>query len=214
MSGLSKAVAHAGEAFSFQRAAHHGWRRIAAASILMNLLLAAALVGYIHFHSTVYVTLAATSDGRVIAVRGLDEPVRSDAELGNWVVGAVTDAYTLGHHDWQRRLADAREDFSDRGYEKFVESLNESKYLPILRDHRQVATAVAEGAPRIVDRGLLDGERLGWKLRFPMLVTFLSGKEKEAKRYDVEVVVGRVPFDERPAGLAIEWVIATGVKRW
>ena len=214
MSALSKAVAHAGEAFSFQRAAHHGWRRIAAVSIVMNLLLAAALVGYIQFHSTVYVTLAATSDGRVIAVRGLDEPVRSDAELGNWVVRAVTNAYTLGHHDWQPRLADAREDFSDRGYEKFVESLNESKYLPILRDHKQVAKAVAEGAPRIVDRGMLDGERLGWKLSFPMLVTFLSGREKEAKRYDVEVVVGRVPFDERPTGLAIEWVIATGVKRW
>ena len=214
MSALAKAVVHAGEAFSFQRAAHHGWRRIAVASIAMNAMLAAALVGYIQFHSTVYVTLAATSDGRVIAVRGLDEPVRSDAELGNWVVGAVTDAYTLGHHDWQRRLADAREDFSDRGYEKFVESLDESKYLPILRDHSQVATAVAEGAPRIVDRGMLDGERLGWKLQFPMLVTFRYGKESETKRYDVEVVVGRVPFDERPTGLAIEWVIAKGVKRW
>ena len=214
MSAVGKAVVHAGESFSFQRAAHHGWRRIAAVSITMNVMLAAALVGYIQFHSTVYVTLAATSDGRVIAVRGLGEPVRSDAELANWVVGAVTDAYTLGHHDWQRRLADAREDFTDRGYEKFVENLNESKYLPILRDHSQVATAVAEGAPRIVDRGMLDGERLGWKLQFPMLVTFLQGKEKEETRYDVEVVVGRVPFDERPMGVAIEWVIATGVKRW
>ena len=212
MSALRQAVAKAAEGFAFQRAAHHGWRRIAAASLVVNVMLAAALGGYIHYHSTVYVTLAATADGRVIEVRGLGEAVRTDAELRNWVVSAVTEAFTLGHHDWQQRLAAVREHFTNRGYEKFVKSLEESKYLSILRNEFQVASAVAKGAPKIVDRGQFDDGRLAWRLEFPMEVTFHAHRNLERERYRAEVLVGRVPFDERPTGLAIEWVIATREK--
>ena len=28
----------------------------------------------------------------------------SDAALRNWTVAAVTEAFTLGHHDWRLRL--------------------------------------------------------------------------------------------------------------
>ena len=47
----------------------------------------------------------------------LDEPIMSDAALRNWTVAAVTEAFTLGHHDWRLRLAGIRGKFTDSGYE-------------------------------------------------------------------------------------------------
>ena len=75
----------------------------------------------------------------------------SDAALRNWTVSAVTESFTLGHHDWRLRLSGIREHFTDSGYESFLKGLDESLFLDRLRDNLQVASAVAQGAPVIVD---------------------------------------------------------------
>ena len=64
--------------------------------------------------------MAATPDGRLVPLTPLDEPIMSDAALRNWTVAAVTEAFTLGHHDWRLRLASVRESFTDDGYESFL----------------------------------------------------------------------------------------------
>ena len=212
MSALSRAVVRAGGAFAFQRSAHHGWRRVAAASIAVNVMLAATLAGYVHFHSTVYITVFSTPDGRVIEAQRLDQPIRTDAWLKNWVTGAVTESLTLGHHDWQMRLSAVREYFSDRGYEEFVEAFRRGDYLERLLKGRQEASAVVQGVPVITDTRLLSGGRWGWELEFPMLITFHAGRDKESRRFAVKVRVARVPLDERIAGVAIEQIIATKVR--
>lgn len=206
MSGLREAVAAAARNLSFERSAHHGWRRIAFVLLAVNVALTVALVGAVGFYEPNYITIAATPDGRVYEAQTLKQPVRTAAALQNWVVTAVTEAYTFGHHDFRMRLNAAREYFTPEGYESFMSELVRTLYLDRIRNNFQVASAVAQGAAVIRDSGVY-GERLGWKLEFPVLFTFHAGKKEASTRVVAQVLVMRVPFDERASGLGIEQLL-------
>ncbi len=207
MSSRLQAVRAAAKRFAFHRDQHHGWRRAAGWLLACNVLTACAFAGYVWMHSTVYIAVAATPDGRLVRLTPLDEPIMSDAALRNWTVSAVTEAFTLGHHDWRLRLSGIREYFTDSGYESFLKGLDESLFLDRLRGNLQVASAVAQGAPVIVDTRFFAG-RVGWAVEFPLLVTFSAGTRRVSQELVAQVLVMRVPLDERPAGIAIEQLIA------
>ena len=202
------AIAKIGNQFAYQRAQHHAWRLVAGCLVLCNLATAGALAGYVWLHSTTYITVAASEDGRVIPLTPLDEPIMSDSALKNWAVSAVTEAFTLGHHDWRRRLSDVRRHFTDDGYESFLEGLEESLFLDRLRKNRQVASAVANGAPVITDTRKFQGQ-VAWAIEFPMLVTFQAGARRLDQTLVARVLVMRVPLSERASGIGIAQLIAS-----
>ena len=174
-----------------------------------NTLTAAAFAGYVFFHSTVYITVAATPDGTAgaaDAARRADHVGRGACATGP--VAAVTEAFTLGHHDWRLRLAGIRGKFTDSGYESFLAGLDDSLFLDRLRDNLQVASAVARGAPVITDTRHFAG-RIGWAIEFPLLVTFEAGSRRVSQDLLAQVLVMRVPLEERPAGIGIEQLIAS-----
>ena len=207
MSERARAIRQAVNRFAFHRDQHHGWRRAAGWLLLCNALTLAALGGTLALYAPVYVTVAATPDGRLVPLTPLDEPIMSDAALRNWTVAAVTEAFTLGHHDWRLRLSSVRGNFTDEGYESFLASLNESLFLDRLRDNLQVASAVAQGAPVVTDTRYFEG-RLGWAIEFPLLVTFAAGARSVSQDLVARVLVMRVPLSERPAGIGIEQLLA------
>ena len=188
--------------------ARNAWQRCAEVSIGLNLFLGVALVAAVHWVATDYVVLARTGDGRSIEAQGLKEPVRTDVALRNWVVTAVSQTFTLGHSDWRERLGTIREYFSDSGHDAFVRRFTGSRYLKVLRDEFQKASAVAQGAPVIVGVDWLEDGRPGLIIEFPMLITFEAGENEVRRRYVARVAVGRVPLGERQAGIGIEWVRA------
>ena len=208
MSTLREAVRHVAGQAAFQRDQHQGWRRAAMGLLVCNLLTVAAFGAYIYLHSTVYITVAATPDGRVVPMTPLDEPIMSPDQLSQWTVSAVTAAFTMGHHDWRRRLAEVRSSFTDEGYESFLAGLDEGLFLERLRKNLQVASAVAQGAAVITQAGLYGG-RAGWWVEFPVLVTFQVSGTRYDKKMLVEVFVKRVSREERPAGIGIQQIIAT-----
>ena len=203
-----QAMKQAGNLLAFHRDQHHGWRRAATWLAVSNMTLAAALAGYVWFHSTKYITVAATPDGRVIPLTPLDERIMSDAALKNWAVTAVTEAFTLGHHDWRRRLSAVREYFTDEGFESFMEGLEESLFLERLRKNRQVASAVARGAAVITDTRERRG-RILWAVEFPILVTFQAGSRRLDQALVARVLVSRVKLSERASGIGIVQLIAS-----
>ena len=207
MSDRAQALSQVGNLVAFQRDQHHGWRRVAGWLMLVNVLTAAAFAGYVYFHSTVYITVAATPDGRLVPLTPLDEPIMSDAALRNWTVSAVTEAFTLGHHDWRMRLGGIRESFTDEGYASFLRGLDESLFLDRLRDKLQVASTVAQGAPVITQTRLVQG-RIGWVIEFPILVSFSAGSKVSNQELVAKVLVMRVPIEERLAGIGIAQLIA------
>ena len=208
MSARLQAIRQAARLVGFHRDQHHSWRRAALLLVVTNILTLVVTVGYMNMHSTVYVTVAATSDGRLVPLTQLSEPIMTDAALKTWTVTAVTEAFTLGHHDWRMRLGAVRESFTDRGYESFVNGLEESRFLERIRERLQVSSSVARGVP-VVTSTFLHGDRLVWQIEFPLLVTFEAGSKTFSQELVAEVLVMRVPLWEREAGIAIEQLIAT-----
>lgn len=204
----AQALAEMGNLHAFHRDQHRSWRRVAGWLAVSNAVTAAALAGYVWFHTTTYITVAATAEGRVIPLTPLDEPIMSDSALKNWTVSAVTEAFTLGHHDWRDRLSAVRQHFTDDGYESFIRGLEESLLLARLRDNRQVASAVATGAAVVVDTRRFDG-RIGWEIEFPMLVTFQAGARRLDQALTVSAAVIRVPLSERERGIGIARLVAS-----
>ena len=192
----------------YHRDLHHGWRRAALLLSIAATAQAVAFALYIAWHSTVYITVAATPDGRVIEMTPLDEPIMSDAALRNWTVSAVTEAFTLGHHDWRMRLSAVRQHFTDAGYASYLAGLEDSLFLARLQDHLQVASAVATGTPVITDVRVIDG-RAAWDVEFPLLVTFQAGTRTASQKLRARVLVMRVPLSDRASGIGIQQIIAT-----
>ena len=207
MSALGRAVARVGGTLAFERAQHAAWRRIAFALLVLNVVTAATLAVWVTTHDTVYIAVAATPDGRLIRLTPLDEPTMSDTALRQWTVATVTEAFTLGHHDWRMRLAAVRERFTDSGYGAFVAALEESRFLERLRTHRQVASTVARGAA-VITRTRVLGGRVGWSMELPILVTFQAGSRRLDQELLARVLVMRVPLSERAQGIAVEQLIA------
>lgn len=198
---------YAGGQFALHRAAHRAWRRMALGLLVAVLALSAAVTGLVLRDRPVDRAFAATPDGRVIELTPLDEPVMSQAALRSWVVTAVTEAFTLGYHDYRRRLGQVREHFTDDGYDGYTEQLERSLLLERIVEYRQVTSAVARGAPVITSANIWRG-RAVWTLEIPLLVTFHAGNRQETENLLVSTLVMRVNREERPAGIGIQQIVA------
>ena len=201
------AIEHAGGQFALHREAHRAWRRVALGLLAVALVLSAAVIGLVLRDRPVDRAFAATPDGRVIPLTPLEEPVMSQAALRSWVVTAVTEAFTLGYHDYRLRLGQVREHFTEDGYDGYTAQLEKSLLLERIVEYRQVTSAVASGAP-VITRATIWQGRAVWTLEVPVLVTFHAGNRQETERLLVSALVMRVNREERPAGIGIQQIVA------
>ena len=204
------AIEEAGGQFALHRAAHRLWRRVALVLVVVVVLQAGAVVGLVLRDRPVDRAYAATPDGRVIELTPLEQPVMSQAALRSWVVRALSEALTMGHHDYRLRLGQVAEFFTDEGYESYTEQLGKSQVLERIREYRQVAAAVAREVPVITKASKWKGRGM-WTLEVPMALTFYAGNRKETVHLLVSVLVMRVKREERPAGIGIQQIVAERV---
>ena len=201
------AIEHAGQQFALHRDAHRAWRRAALGLLVVVIVLAAAVVALVLRDRPVDRVVAATPDGRIIELTQLSEPVMTQAALQSWVVTAITEAFTLGFHDYQMRAGQIREYFTEAGYEGYVEQLGESRMIERVRKFKQVTSAVARGAPVITQATIWQGRAM-WRVETPVLLTFHAGNREESERLLVTVLVMRVEREERAAGIGIQQLVA------
>ncbi len=204
---VREAVAAARKRSRFQADAHAAWRRVAIALLCTTTALSVGVVALAIKDRPQDRAYAALPDGKLIPLTPLDEPIMTGAALAQWTLSAVVESLTFGHHDYRLRLGKARENFTDRGYAAFLAELDESQILARVRDGRQVLTAVARGAPVIVDTQIRGG-RAAWELQFPVLLTYSTGSRELNEDLALRVLVARTAREERPAGIGIEQIIA------
>lgn len=208
--GREAAIEHAGAQFALHRAAHRTWRGVALALVVAVVLLAGAVVALSLRDRPVDRAYAATPDGRVIALTPLEQPVMSQAALRSWAVRALSEAFTLGHHDYRLRLGEVEAFFTDEGFTSYMDQLEKSLVLERIRTHRQVVAAAAREVPVITKAGKWQGRGM-WTLEVPMALTFYAGNRKETMNLLVSVLVMRVKREERPAGIGIQQIVAERV---
>ncbi|EPX83504.1 type IVB secretion system apparatus protein IcmL/DotI [Salipiger mucosus] len=150
---------------------------------------------------------ATDTNGSLLPLTSLDQPVQSVNEVLSWSTDAITKAYTFSFANYRQQLQDARDAFTTEGWSGFQTALEESGNLRTVIANRFVTTAVPRGAPVVVSEGYLNG-RYAWKIEVPILVTYESANKSTTQDLIVQAVIVRRPELEHPKGIGIAQIIA------
>lgn len=176
-------------------------------SMLANIvLLILVIILFISIPSPVY--FATKTDGSLIEIQPLDEPIVEQDMLLSWATRAAVASYSFNFLDWQNDLTDVQKYFTSTGFKNFVEALQNSGNLDTVVAKRLVVQGTVVDVPRIVQQGLIKG-RYAWKIQIPMLVKYISANEELRQPVLVTLLVARVPTTQKPEGIAIaQFVVA------
>lgn len=175
--------------------------------IFINLLLA-FIIYYLATHRPEPKYFATSADGRITPIYPLTAPMVSDSALLQWANQAAVSSYTYNFSTYRKELQDASEYFTPGGWRDFESALESSRNLETVINKKLVVTAVATGAPVILDRGVLNGQ-YSWKVQMPLLVTYESASTTIQQPILVTMLVTRVSTLNVPKGIAIAQFVAS-----
>ena len=186
------------------------YRRVLVALLVMvvtNIILALGAV-YVIKNPPLPKYFATSDDGRITPLHPLSAPVLSVNALTEWATRAATASYTFDFVNFRKSLQEASQFFTGTGWNSFENALVSSNNLKLVISKKLVTTAVAQGAPVILKRGVLNGA-YSWQVQLPMLVTYQSASMNVKQPLLVTMLIRRVDVGNNPAGIAIEQFIAS-----
>lgn len=137
---------------------------------------------------------AVDSQGTVVAIVPVDQPMLSNEALANWAESTVRKAYSLNFVDWRDQLAALRDRFAPKAYDLFLASMEQSN-LPVMRENRLIYEVSSRPA-RITSAAVDGAGRYVWNVEVP--VTVLSHFGGAATRsQDIVVLMEIVRVDNR-----------------
>lgn len=169
--------------------------------VVANILL---VVGALHIvkNPPKPVYFSATSDGRITKLAPLSAPVLSLNSLTEWAARAATAAYTFDFVNYRGSLQKSSAYFTDTGWNAFEKALVSSRNLELVLTKKLVSTAVPQGAPVVLKRGILNGA-YSWQVQIPLLVSYQSASMNVQQPVLVTMLVKRVNVLNNPEGIAI-----------
>lgn len=185
------------------------YRRVISAllmSIMIIAILAVSLV-YITTHPPMPQYFATTIQGRITPIVPLDQPNLPPSALLQWANQAAIASYTYNFQDYRAELQAASDFFTPSGWSNFLDALNRSNNLSAVISKKLVVSAVATGAPVILDQGIIDGIYT-WKVQMPMLVSYQSASTLTQQQVMVTMIIQRVSTLSSFRGVGISSLIA------
>jgi len=192
---------------------HETWRRgfqmmgFAAMAMSLVTLLAVATAWWALSSKPEPRYFIAREDGGVIPVVPVDQPYLNDAAVLNFAVEAITNSLTLNFVNWRTDLARASEFFErPSGWNNFLEALEGSGTLDLIRNRNLVSSVVANSAV-IVNRGPGPGGRYRWVIQVPITISYQSATESRTENRLAELEVVRLPTWQTSRAVGVSRVL-------
>lgn len=188
------------------------YRKIMGALLLAILVIAvmASVLIYIVTHPPAPKYFATSIDGRISPLIPLDQPNLSTSALLQWANTAAVAAYTYNFVNYREALQAASEYFTPDGWSSFLSALQGSNNLNALITKKLIVSAVATGAPVVLQQGLLSGT-YAWKVQMPMLVTYQSASQFSQQSVTVTMLIERISTLSSVHGIGIaQFLVASG----
>lgn len=151
---------------------------------------------------------ATTTDGRIQPLIPLDRPHLSAAEISTYSAEAVTASLTYSFATYQQDFQRAQQYFTKpRGWNSFVDAIQKSGTLDLVKNRRLNTTAIAQRAV-IVREGIGANGIYEWTVQMPVRVTYQSASEVTGQNLMVTVTLERLQSYEHPRGAAISRFVA------
>lgn len=147
---------------------------------------------------------ATTSNGQIQQLTPLDQPHMTAADILNFAVRAVTNSLTYSFDNYRAQFSDSQQWFSQPdGWNSFVEAVQRSKALDLVRNGRFNSSATAS-TPVIVRQGVNPATgSYEWIVQMPIRISYQSASEVTGQSNTVTVRLTRLPTYETPYGIAI-----------
>lgn len=149
----------------------------------------------------------ADAEGRIVEVTPVSQPYADPNRLIQWASRAVTDSLSFDFVNYQNRLTDVRQYFTQQGYENFLKALSDSGLIDTVRKNRYIMTAVLRKPPVVVRENVIEG-RYVYVMKIPILLSFYLGNNQFSANWDIEALIIRVPHTENIYGVAIHQIVA------
>ncbi len=179
--------------------------------LLLLIVTILGLVGVIFwqvYHRPKPQYFATSTDGRIMQLFPLSDPMLSPSELLQWAHGVATDAYSYNFVNYREALQQLQNNFTAEGWRYFEQSLKASRNLEMVLAKKLIVSGTATGTPVILEQAVIDG-RYSWKVQIPMLVSYQSATENTQKPMIIMMIISRVPTVDMPKGIAVRSFVAS-----
>lgn len=149
------------------------------------------------------VYFATNSDGSITPIIPVSQPHLSPAEVANFATEAATRSLTYSFSNYRAEFEDMKPYFSKpRGWNSFVDAVNKSGQLELVKNQRLNTTAVAQRAV-IVREGLNPDGIYEWIVQLPLRVTYQSSTQVTGQNFTVTLALTRMDSSEYPRTIAV-----------
>lgn len=181
-------------------------------TLLFALIIIAALVTalvYVITHPPEPKYFATTIQGRITPLVPLSQPNTSPSALLQWANTAAIAAYSYNFVNYRQELQAASEFFTPDGWQEFLGAIKETRNLEAVIEKKLIVSAVATGAPIILQEGLLN-DVYTWRVQMPMLITYQSASQYSQQAVTVTMLITRVSTLYNARGIGIAQFIVSG----
>jgi len=149
-----------------------------------------------------------TTDKQIQNINTLPVPHQSLNNVSGWLLSALNTIYGVGFDNIDDKMSQAEYYFTGNGYSSYVKAMNSGFKDDILNKKLKI-TLLAVQNPVLINGGVA-GDIEFWRLRVPVLISYLGGKEIVTSQKMVEALIIRVPAYQNEKGLAISEFIMSG----
>ena len=187
-----------------------GYRRLVSLFLLMLVLNVSIIWGVFQVISTKPQSqfFATTSDGQIVALHPLTQPVFSTAQVLTWATETAMNAYSYDYVNYRQQISNVQKSFTSNGWQSFLDALNSSLMLKTVINQKLVMSAEPTGAPQVKNKGEVDG-KYSWVIEIPMLVKMQGATTMPPTPVKVTLMVQRVSIENNPKGIGIVNYIAS-----
>ena len=157
---------------------------------------------------------ATTTDGRLYALKSLDEPILSQMAVSTFAQRALLKTFSFTYLNSEEVFTGVRGAYSDTAFDSLMRDLHSQHGLvEDAEKNKYLVSALLLSAPRLLSQGIdsITG-RYTWQYTYPIQLTFQNENTTLSARFDMTVTLVRVDQRNNPFGIEIDKVIANEVK--
>lgn len=177
-------------------------------ALLVTTVVSVGAAAYLATHRPEPRYFATTTNGQILPLVALDKPHLNANEVANFATQAVTAALTYSFTNYRADLTAVQKYFTQpAGWNSFIDALDKSGQLEMVKERRLNTTAVAQDAV-ILSQGPNARGVYQWVVQIPLRITYESASEVSGQDLLVTVTINRMETYQTPEAVAINRFIA------
>lgn len=143
------------ERANFYRSSYERSFKIMAISLIVNVVLAISLV--IFLLNPEEPRYFSTEKGIITPITPINQGLNRESDVINWASKTISHIYTFSHATMKSTIAEAKDDFTDQGYNSYVKAFIASGNDKNIVENKYSVTAVPKETPIITAAQVVDG---------------------------------------------------------